>query len=212
MKTNRITFFLIVFISFQFIGFSQQNTLSPKEIAAFKKEVALKAKNTNTLSSNFTQTKQISVLNNSIISTGKLVYKSPNLVRWEYITPKSNIAIFKDNLLLVFSDGKRKSIDLDSNKWFKQLNTLIVNSVTGDLFDDETFEIDYFSTKTGYLVVFKPKNKRLRKYMAQFELTFPKHEYVVKTVKLIEPNNDFTLIEFKNRVDNKPVLDTAFTL
>ena len=48
--------------------------------------------------------------------------------------------------------------------------------------------------------------------MAQFELTFPKHEYVVKTVKLIEPNNDFTLIEFKNRVDNKPVLDTAFTL
>jgi outer membrane lipoprotein-sorting protein len=211
MKTKGFVLLLITFLSVMSSALAQ-TALSKAEIIKFKKSVQLKAEKTKSIKSDFIQTKQISVLNNSVVSSGKLVFKSPNLVKWEYLKPETNIAIFKNNELLVSDGSKSKRINLDSNKWFRQLNDLIVGSVKGNMFDEKTFEISYFKNENGYKVIFKPIEKRLKKFMSQFELTFPYQGFEVKSVKLVEPNNDFTLIEFKNRVDNSAVSDKAFSL
>ncbi|MBJ7879557.1 outer membrane lipoprotein carrier protein LolA [Gelidibacter salicanalis] len=194
---------------FAFNGMAQTK-LTASEQTEFKTKVENTAKSTQTIVSDFTQTKHLSVLDNVISSEGKLVYKAPNLVKWEYVKPYQNIAIFKDDQLLVNNEGKKDKIDLSSNKIFKSLNTLIVNSIKGDMFDETQFDLAYFKFEEGYLVTFVPKDKRMKKFIASFELKFSKSDAEVKEVKLIEPNNDYTLITFANRKINTPVSENAF--
>ena len=209
MKNRSIILPILFAVFFSFSGISQTK-LSASEQEQFKAKVQKAAQNTKTIVSDFVQTKHIFVLDNVITSEGKLVFKAPNLVRWEYVKPYLNIAIFKDDQLLVNNEGKRQNIDLGSNKMFKSLNSLIVNSIKGDMFDESEFDLAYFKYGDGYLVSFVPKDKRMKKFIASFELKFSNTTAEVEEVKLIEPNDDFTLITFHNRKLNTEVSDADF--
>lgn len=211
MKINNRILILALCILSVFQGISQTK-LSESEQAAFKSKVQSTAQNTQTIVSDFVQTKHISVLDNEIISEGKLVFKAPNLVKWEYIKPYQNTAIFKDDQLLVNNEGKKQNIDLGTNKMFRSLNTLIVNSIKGDMFDESQFELEYFKFDQGYVVKFLPKDKRLKKFIASFELKFSGTTAEVDEVKLIEPNDDYTLITFQNRKVNTTISESNFKM
>lgn len=204
---NKLFLFTFTFLCV-FTGISQTK-LSDLEQIEFKAKVQKTAQNTNTIVSDFVQTKHIFVLDNAITSEGKLVFKAPNLVKWEYIKPYQNIAVFKEDQLLVNNEGKKQNIDLSANKMFRSLNSLIVNSIKGDMFDASQFDLEFFKYPKYYLVKFVPKDKRLKKFMASFELKFSK-ETEVDEVKLIEPNDDFTVITFHNRKVNTTVSDSDF--
>lgn len=203
----------ILLFAFAFIfGFSgiSQTKLSASEQKEFKAKVQKTAQNTRTIVSDFVQTKHLFVLDNVITSEGKLVFKAPDLVRWEYVKPYLNTAIFKNDQLLVNNEGKRQNIDLGSNKMFRSLNSLIVNSIKGDMFDESQFDLAYFKYDDAYLVKFVPKDKRIKKFIASFELKFSTETVEVDEVKLIEPNDDYTLITFHNRKVNAEVSDDDF--
>lgn len=206
-KRSKITLVILLFIGC--IGHSQSK-LSDTEVAEFKTKVKDKANRTNTIVSDFTQTKQLFVLDHVLESNGKLVFKAPNLVRWEYMDPYQNVAIFKDNQLLVNNESKRQNIDLGSNKMFRSLNSLIVNSIKGDMFDESQFELSFFGYDDFYLVKFIPRDKRLKKFIAAFEMKFSKDSAEVDEIKLIEPNDDYTVITFHNQQVNIPVEATTF--
>ena len=209
MKTKNLFLLLLLLVGLG-SSVSAQNRLSENEIKAFKSNVQKVSQSTKSIQSDFTQTKQLSVLDNTIISKGHLAFKAPNLVKWEYTTPFKNSAIFKDDKLLVNNEGKKDEMDLSSNRLFRSLNTLIVNSIKGDMFDDTQFEISYFNNGADYLVKFIPKDKRLKKFISTFELKFDKTSSQVNEVKLIEPNDDYTVIEFKNKQINSTIPEYVF--
>ena len=63
---------------------AQRKTLTAAETASFKEKVAASTQSLQSLESDFTQTKQLSYLENTITSSGKLYFKAPNKIRWEY--------------------------------------------------------------------------------------------------------------------------------
>ena len=209
MKHKLSLILLLIAGVYHYTVFSQE-ILSASEQAYFKEIVRKTAQSTKSIQSDFTQTKQLSVLDNAIVSEGHLTFKAPNLVKWEYTKPYQNTAIFKDDKLLVNNEGKKDEMDLNSNRLFRNLNTLIVNSIKGDMFDESQFQISYFKKEQDYLVKFIPKDKRLKKFIERFELFFDKDSGQVKKVKLIEPNEDYTLIVFKNKHLNGTLSDSVF--
>lgn len=206
------TLFLLVLPFFMVMSLYAQTPLTKQQQDAFKQEVLLKAKNTTTLSSDFIQSKHLSMLDNAIVSNGKMLFKAPENIRWEYTSPKPYAVIFKDEMLYVNNDGKKDEIKLSSNKLFRNFNTLIVQSVNGTMFDDSQFDMSYFKLDSGYLVRFLPKEKRLKRFVSAFELTFTETAFDVAEVKIVEPNDDYTLVVFKNRSANISISEEKFKL
>lgn len=201
---------ILYFLLFIAASLTAQTKMSVAESNALKAKVKNHATAIKTISSDFTQYKHLDFLSNDIITTGRLAFKSPNVVKWEYIKPFKYSVLFKNKTLYINDEGNKSDIDIGSSEQFKQLNKLIINSVKGDMFDDNEFSIDYYKKEDNSEVHFRPKNKKFEKFIKAFYITFTSKGDVVE-VKMIELSNDYTKIVFSNRILNTPLADEIFT-
>lgn len=203
--------FLVIYLCISPYFFSQENELTANEIAELKAKVKKKSETIQTIKSDFIQYKHLDFLSNDIETKGKLTYKAPNLVKWEYTNPYKYSVIFKDNSLHINDDGKKNIVNIGSSKLFEKINILIIKSIRGDMFDTNEFDITYHKTKASYIVKFSLKDPDFKKVIKQFVLHFNKKNYDVAQVKMIEPSNDYTKIIFKNRVLNSTINNAIFS-
>lgn len=205
----------LLLLSFLFLAvaplFGQNTAVSSQEIATLKQKVKQKAAKTKTILSDFDQYKHLDFLSNDIKTSGKLAFKAPDIVKWEYLKPYKYSIVFKENKLFINDEGKKSDVNIGSNKLFKKINQLIIKSVSGDMFDDNEFKISYSQSKTEYIVSFLSKDAELKKYIKEFVLHFSKKDYSVNEVKNIEPSDDYTRIVFKNRKENSTLDNAIFS-
>lgn len=204
-------YFLFLFLVFNVCVQAQESTMSASEVASFKGKVIATAKTTNTIKTDFVQYKHLDFLADDVKTSGKMVFKSPNLVKWEYTNPYQYSVVFKEDQLLINDGGTKSQVDIGNSKLFKKLNELIVNSVKGNMFNDADFTVTFYKSAKFNKAVFIPKDKKIAAYIASFELLFNKDDAQVHEVKMIEPSQDFTRIIFNNRILNSPINDSVFT-
>lgn len=185
--------------------------MNAAEISNFKAMVSDISKKTTSIKTDFIQFKHLDFLENDIETSGKMVFKAPANVKWEYTKPYKYSVIFKETELLINDGGTKSNVDIGSSKLFKKLNELIVNSVKGNMFEDADFQVSYIKTPKFYKVIFTPKDKKIAEYIATFVLHFNLKDAQVIEVKMIEPSQDFTRIVFSQRVLNSKVDDSVFT-
>lgn len=209
----QIKAYLVVFLTsvFSLASFAQEQKMSDSEISSFKQSVAVVSKKTKTMSTDFVQYKHMDFLSKDIETSGKMIFKEPSLLLWQYKKPYSYSVVFKSGKILINDEGKKRSVDIGNSKMFGKINKLIVGSVSGDMFDDKEFTISYFKTKANNITRFIPKDATLKKYIKQIELTFDKEEATVEQVKLIESSEDYTRIVLKNKIINAKIDDSIFT-
>ncbi|OWP85673.1 cell envelope biogenesis protein LolA, partial [Flavobacterium covae] len=164
-------------------------------------------KNIKTIKTDFIQYKHLDFLSKDIESAGKMYFKLPNLLNWQYNKPYQYSIVFKNNKVFINDQGKKSTVD---GKLFEKINKMIIGSVSGNMFDDKEFIISYFKTKEEYLVKLVSKSNQVKKYIKRIELIFPKEDLSVSQVKLIEPTDDFTRIVFKNKQVNAKFNDEVF--
>lgn len=207
MKTN--LFFLIISL-FSLVGLAQEQKMSTSEINGFKATVEKETKSIKTLKTDFIQYKHMDFLSKDIETSGKMAFKAPNVLNWQYTKPYQYSIIFKNNKIYINDQGNKSTVDAKS-KMFEKINKLIVGSVSGNMFDDNEFFISYFKTKEFYIAKLAPKTTTVKKYIKEVDLYFPINDATVSQVKLIEPSGDFTKIVFKNKQINVKIDESAFT-
>ena len=205
-------YFILLIVNFWNVSLlAQEQKMTEIEITAFKQSVSLVSKKTKSLSSDFVQYKHLDFLSKDIETSGKMYFKEPNLVLWQYKKPYNYSIVFKNGKILINDEGKKSAMDVGNGKIFGKINKLIVGSVSGDMFDDKEFSITYFKNKTNAIAKFIPKDAALKKYIKQIELTFDKEDATVMEVKLFESSDDYTRIVLKNKILNAKIEDSLFS-
>ncbi|AHM59732.1 hypothetical protein D770_07345 [Flammeovirgaceae bacterium 311] len=181
-----------------------------KDVVAFRAGLAKMAAATTSIKASFSQEKYLAILANKIESEGNIQFKKPNLLKWAYTTPYQYAIILNGNELIINDQGKENSFDIASSQAFMQINELIVNSVQGNILDEERFTIQYLESKNHYQAKLQPKEEQMKKFLKGIDVYFDKVNYTVAKIKLIEPEDDYTLITFRNTRLNESISDDIF--
>jgi len=195
-----------------FVG-AGQSFRPMKDSKAFQQALHKVAIKTTALESDFTQIKHLDVLSEDIESTGKLLYKADNNLRWEYHAPLNYLIVLNQGKVSIKDEDKISSYDLSGNQTFEKINQMIISSIQGNLLlEEQDYRYEFKESNQQYLVELFPKQANVQEFMQRIQVYFSKKDYSVQQLQMIEQSGDFTRIIFSNKKINGNISDTFFRL
>lgn len=216
MKNNQRYFVAFIMIWGLFVSpiFAQKTGFEKVENEAdFRQKMEETTLTTHSIKSDFVQEKQLSFMEEPILSEGQFFFKKEQKIRWEYQQPFSYIVILNGSELLIDDEGHTNEIDLKGNKTFQEINATINNSLQGNVWGNaDHFEPVLLENGGLYLIQLLPQTAQMKEYFTKIEVYFNKKNYQLEQVILFENGGDFTKIVFKNSVINGEVKEALFRL
>lgn len=192
--------------------------INAAELTAQQKKEAIStinkaASGLKSMSCNFTQTKYLSLLSDKMVSEGKMYYRQSDKLRWEYTTPYSYLFIFNGTKVYVGGKNRKDVIDTNTNKVFKEVARIMMNTVTGKaLSDSSDFSVDIESSGTSWIVTLVPKKKDIKQMFSKIVLTFTKSNTMISEINIYEKNGDRTNIKLKNITTDTSLNESLFAI
>ncbi len=161
----------------------------------------------------FSQTKYLSLLSDKMVSEGKMYYRQPNRLRWEYTSPYQYLFVLNGTKVYVGNKSRKDVIDTDANKVFKEIARIMMGTVTGTVLSGSSdFSVDVADGGTVWRVTLVPSKKEMKRMFSKIVLSFRKNGLMVSEIDIYEKNNDRTNIQLKNVKTNISVNDALFAI
>lgn len=161
----------------------------------------------------FAQTKHMSMLDSRMVSHGVMQYCQPDKLRWEYTRPYDYLFIFNGSKAYVGNKSRKNIIDTASNRLFREIAGIMMNTVTGKaLTDAEGFELDVEEVQDAWRVTLVPKKKELRRMFLKVVLVFNRNDASIMEVEIYEKNGDKTEICMSDVTQNATIDEACFAI
>lgn len=161
----------------------------------------------------FEQTKELSILNEKMVSKGKMYYRQDNRLRWEYQSPFTYTFLLNDKKILMQSESSRHVIDVKASKLFQEIVKVMMNGINGNgLTDAKNFKSHYFMEGTQWYVELVPLQKEMKQLFTTIGLTFDSGDYSVIEVTMTERSGDETVIHLTQKQWNEELADSIFVI
>ena len=162
--------------------------LRAQDADALKRRIVEAGGRITGIACDFVQTKQSALLSEKAVSSGKMVYRSPDYLEWAYLKPNPRTFIY---------DGA--SAPTGQDKVFKDLARLIVSSITGgNIAADASFQTEAELSGGDILVTMFPLKRDLKRLFTSLVLRYKADTLEVTRFEMNEASGDVTVIEFKN--------------
>ena len=181
--------------------------------AQIKQKINQTASALESMQCDFVQTKYMKLLNDKLMSKGKIYYQKSDKLRWEYVSPYTYTFILNADKVLLKDQKRNDVINVNQNKLFKEIARIMMNSVVGNcLSDDNTFKTSLSANPTEWIATLLPLRKGMKQMFKKIVLHYNKQNSMVTQVELIEKNGDKTLIELNNTVLNETIDNKMFVV
>lgn len=163
------------------------------------------ARKVKSVRTRFVQKKRMKMLKDPLVSRGRLVFKSPKEIRWEYISPFRSLVVMRKGRMdrFVWRNGKFvKDADAETRTMHIVLQE-VADWMKGEFTSSKSFNA---SLKPGIpsVIVMKPRIKAIKKFIEQITVTLSRTPGIIQKVEIIEPNDATTTLEFTHsQVDRK---------
>ena len=175
-------------------------------------KITMSSESMTTLQGDFTQVKELSFMDDKVTSEGKMYYKKPNKIRWEYTKPIQYIFSMDGKTLQTTSGDKTNKMPVKSSKIFTEISHVMIGSISGSgLVDSPDFDARFFVGKDDYKVVLTPKKKEIKDLFSSVVIYIAKKDSLIYTVETVEKSGDKTTITLKNVQVNGVIVDETFT-
>lgn len=181
--------------------------------AKVKQQINSVASKMKTMQCDFVQTKYLKMLNDKMVSKGKMYYQQSDKLRWEYSSPYAYAFVLNGSKVLI-SKGKRNDvINVNQSSFFKEIARIMMSSVVGKcLTDTKNFKTSITGNQSEYVATLYPKQKQMQLMFQKIILHFNRQKSIVSKVELVEKKGDRTMIELVNVKTNTPVDAKVFTV
>ena len=161
----------------------------------------------------FVHTKHMRLLNEKMVSKGKMYYQKSDKLRWEYVSPYNYTFILNGSNVLLKNKKRNDVIDVNQNKLFKEIAQIMMSSVVGhNLSDDKSFKTKISETSVEYVASMVPLRKNMKQMFKTIVIHFNKKKKYVTKVELLENNGDQTIIELQNISINEAISASLFSI
>jgi len=177
----------------------------------FRKQFTRASHATQSIQCDFTQTKNLSMLSDKIVSTGQFWFKRENKVRMEYKKPTYYLLVINGNDIKTKDGQKENKVSSKSNKMFDQVNKMMIDCVQGTVLSNTSFTAQEFESASSYMVQLSPTTKSLKGIFKSIDLFVDKKDYSVSSMRMDEQSGDNTVITFQHKQMNTNIPDAVFS-
>lgn len=164
-----------------------------------------------TLQCDFVQSKRMKLLSKEMQSKGVLYFVKPDKIRWQYTTPYDYTFIMNGDKVQIKSAKSTKNIDIQGNKIFRQITTIILNTVTGGgIMNSADFDVTLFKQGDVYFAKMLPKKKEVKQVYASIEVYFNPTLTMVESIKMIEKSGEYTTVKLLSPKVNTTINESVF--
>lgn len=191
--------------------FAQTNGYSNvKDLVSFKQNFAKASQALESVSSDFVQVKNLSLLKDKITSSGKFYYKKGNKVRIEYKKPFYYLMVLNGGNMMVKDEQKQSNYNTHSNKMMQSINNIMMDCMSGNVYKNKDFTTQVFENTKEYLLQMTPSTSMMKKLFSKIEVYVSKTDYRVLRLNMIENGGDNSMMTFSGHLLNKPLDETLF--
>jgi outer membrane lipoprotein-sorting protein len=170
------------------------------DVATFKSKLGTVAASIKTITCDFVQEKNLAVLSEKIISKGHFWFMKENNIRWEYTEPYTYLIIITNNQLFTRDNKNKNQYDIQSNRMFQEMSRFISSCIKVDIVENRTdYSIEYYENSKRYFVKLIPLQEKMKQMLTEVQLWFDKEDMSIAGLKMIEPGDDYTKIDFINK-------------
>ena len=163
------------------------------------------------LQCDFVQSKRMKILSKEMQSKGILYFKKPDKIRWQYTSPYDYTFIMNGDKVQIKSAKSTKNIDVQGNKIFRQITTIILNTVTGaGIMNSADFNVELYKSGDIYFAKMQPKKKEVKQVYSSIEVYFNSALTMVDTIKMIEKSGEHTVIKLVAPKINAAMNESVF--
>ncbi len=201
---------VLIALCLSFMTVSAQQKVDEAKV---KQQINAVASGMKTMQCDFVQTKYLKMLNDKMVSKGKMYYQQTNKLRWEYISPYTYTFVLNGSSVLLSKGNRNDVINVNQSKFFKEIARIMMNSVVGkSLVDSKDFKVSLTGSSTEYVATLIPQQKQMKQMFQKIVLHFNRQKSTVSMVELIEKKGDKTVIELKNVKVNATVNAKVFDI
>ncbi|MBR6190372.1 MAG: outer membrane lipoprotein carrier protein LolA [Prevotella sp.] len=181
--------------------------------AQIRQKIAVAAQTMTSMQCDFVQTKQLKMLNDKMVSEGRMYYSQKDKLRWEYVKPYQYTFIMNGDRVLLKNKERSDVIDVRQNKIFREIANIMLNSVVGNcLNDDRSFKTSITTAGGQWVATLLPQRKDMKQMFQKIILHFDQQQATVSRVELVEKNGDLTTIDLKNIRKNETIAPRTFAV
>jgi outer membrane lipoprotein-sorting protein len=183
---------------------------SVKNLAAFEQSLSKANASVQTISSDFSQVKNMALLADKIKSKGKFYFKKQDKVRIEYTAPFTYLLVMNGSQVMVKDEQKTNKINTRNSKMMQSVNRVMMDCMRGTVLTNPDFKTTVYENSQSYLLSMLPVNADMKKMFKQIEVYLSKKDYSVHRLSMAEQGGDHTDMDFTNTKQNGSLNDALF--
>lgn len=180
--------------------------------ASVQQVLAGNAAKTQTISSDFTQIKNMKMLNDKVSSKGKFYFKQQDKVRIEYTQPFQYLLVMSGGMITVKENGKVSKINTRNSLTMQSVNRVMMDCMRGTVFSNKDFSVKALASTSQYLLKLSPVNASMKNLFKQIDVYINKADNNVSKLVMTENNGDYTEMVFSNKKLNTALSDALFSV
>lgn len=156
-------------------------------------------RDTRSIECDFIQTRQSSLLGSAAVSRGRMSFRSPDVLRWEYTEPLALSLSMEGGKVTVIRDGVTQKQGDGAGRMFGQIARMVTGGITGrTLTDSRSFETSVREENGEYVAVLNPVGSAAARMLSSLVIHFDRKSLCAVRMEIYEKNGDSTVIEFVN--------------